>query len=282
MIQKRVLHLGAGTQSSAIYALMVHGEVEPCDVAIFSDLHDEPGWVYEQLEFLRSLHGPPIETVSKGKLGDDLIRGENSTGQRFTSIPAYTTFVEGQKQGITRRQCTFEYKITPIERSIRRDVFGLEPGRPIPNGSSVTCLFGFSMDESKRAVKMQKQFARKPSNWFCEFPLFDDEIKMTRQDCQNYMDRLYGETWRSARCVFCPFQRNSHYAELKVYDPPGFERACEVDDGLRTTGAIANRDMNQAMYIHESCVPLRDANLDKDQQSLFGDDDLCDQGGCFV
>ena len=145
--KKRVLNLGVGTQSSAIYAMMVEGEIETCDVAVFSDLQDEPAWVYEQLEFLYKLNGPEIVTVTIGRLGDDLKHGRNSTGQRFASIPAFTTYNEGNKQGQTRRQCTFEYKIAPIERYIRRGLFKQKPGRPIPKDMSVTCCFGFSTDE---------------------------------------------------------------------------------------------------------------------------------------
>ena len=220
--------------------------------------------------------------MTVGRLGDDLQKGRNSTGQRFASIPAFTTYEEGKKGGQTRRQCTFEYKIAPIEKYIRRGLFKQKPGRPIPKDKSVTCSFGFSTDESKRAVKMQRQFAGKPSNWNCEFPLFHEDIMMTRQDCQNYMDKLYGKPWRSSRCVFCPYQRNSHWLELKQHDPAGFDRACDVDRALREEGSIANRDMNQNIYVHESCLPLVDANLDQDQTMLFSDDDLCDQGGCFL
>ena len=39
-----------------------------------------------------SVAGSPILTDTAGKLGDDLIHGINSTGQRFASIPAFTEF----------------------------------------------------------------------------------------------------------------------------------------------------------------------------------------------
>lgn len=281
-MKRVVLNLGAGVQSSAIYALMADGEIPKADAAIFSDTQDEPAWVYEQLEFLKTLSGPKIYTVTAGRIGDDLKEGRNSTGQRSASIPSYTTYQIGEKGGQTRRQCTGEYKITPIEQFIRRTIFGCEPGKPIPKTSSVTCLFGFSTDESRRAVKMQRQYAGKPSNWSCEFPLFCDDIMMTRRDCQNYMDELYGKTWRSSRCVFCPYQRNHHWRELREFDPSGFQRACEVDSILRNPDAVVNRDMNEIMFVHEACVPLESANLDAGQQVMFSDDDLCDQGGCFL
>lgn len=53
---------------------------------IFADTQEEPESVYRHLEWLKSLGGPPILIDTAGKLGDDLIHGKNSTGQRFTSI----------------------------------------------------------------------------------------------------------------------------------------------------------------------------------------------------
>ncbi len=38
----RVLSLGAGVQSSTLLFKMLHGEIEPPDIAIFSDTGNEP------------------------------------------------------------------------------------------------------------------------------------------------------------------------------------------------------------------------------------------------
>src|SRR5687767_9255899 len=99
---------------------------EALDYAVFADTQEEPEAVYAHLEWLRSLGGPLILINSAGKLGDDLIHGKNSTGQRFASIPAFTSAVPGQAGGMLRRQCTAEYKIQVVERVIRRQVVGLE------------------------------------------------------------------------------------------------------------------------------------------------------------
>ena len=49
----RVLSLGAGVQSSTLLFKMLHGEIEPPNVAIFSDTGNEPQAVYEWLEYLK-------------------------------------------------------------------------------------------------------------------------------------------------------------------------------------------------------------------------------------
>ncbi len=285
----RLLHLGAGIQSSVIYSMMVDGDIEPCDYAMFADTQDEPSWVYDQLNWLESLGGPPIVRVTAGRLGDDLINnGRNSTGQRFASIPAHTTYKEGTKGGKTRRQCTREYKIEPIERWIRRDLLEIEPHYRkdgvavyrMPKDVVIESLFGFSTDEPTRAVKMRAVYNARNHNWECGFPLFDEWILMTKADCKLYIEKKSGFEWRSSRCVYCPLQRNHHFLEIKLHDIGGFKRGIEVDVGLRTTGAVANRDMLQQMYVHRSCIPLEQAKLDEDQGTLF-DDGGCDNG-CFL
>lgn len=115
------LNLGAGVQSTTLALMFEEGLIVDSDgipihidVAYFADTGEEPVAVYKHLHWLSShIKTFPIKTVSKGKLGDDLMRGVNSTGQRFASIPAYTKEAGSSKEGQTRRQCSKEYKIDP-------------------------------------------------------------------------------------------------------------------------------------------------------------------------
>jgi hypothetical protein len=80
--------------------MFLSGEFEEKpDFAIFADTQEEPEPVYAHLEWLKSLGGPPILTDTAGKLGDDLIRGKNSTGERFASIPAFTSAPPDHRAG---------------------------------------------------------------------------------------------------------------------------------------------------------------------------------------
>ena len=87
------------------------------------------------------------------------------------------------------------------------------------------------------------------------FPLFDDE--MTRADCVAYLKRqsIPQEVPRSA-CVFCPFKSNFEWRHLRDTDPAGWARAVEVDEALRRPGTVANRNLEQSMYLHRSCLSL--------------------------
>ena len=209
-----ILNLGAGVQSTALYLMFLSGEFDQAlDYAVFSDTQEEPKSVYRHLDWLKSLGGPPILIDTAGKLGDDLILGKNSTGQRFASIPAFTSATPGVTGGMLRRQCTSEYKIDVCERIIRRQILGLEPRQRMPKDVRIVQYFGLSYDEPRRVSKVKNSFLGHP--WGeGRFPLFD--LEMTRGDCVAYLkeQNIPHEVPRSA-CVFCPFKSNFEWPLLR-------------------------------------------------------------------
>lgn len=271
----RILNLGGGVQSTTIYLMVLRGEIAPIDCAIFADLGEEPKSVYAHMEWLKSLGGPTIHTVSAGILGNNLIHGVNSTGQRFASIPAFTAQNEGEPLGKTRRQCTSEYKILPIERFIRRTLLGLEKGQRIK--TKLTQLFGISLDEAGRATRIK---ANSPHWSEPEFPLCDK--MMTRADCVKWLE-AFGtpHTVPRSACVFCPYKSNHEWLLLRETDPEGWARAVEIDDALRVEGTVCNRNLNEKLYIHKSCRPLKEVHLTDNErgQSEFN---LECEGGCAL
>lgn len=255
----RVLNLGAGVQSTVVYLMALCGEIR-IDHAVFADTGEEPAAVYRHLKWLQGLNGPPIHVVSQGRLGDDLIRGRNSTSQRFATIPAFTHSGRYEdRRGQVRRQCTSEYKIRPIERFIRRELLGLAPGQRTRKGTRITQLYGISLDEARRARRIQERMGKTP--WMKpEFPLLDRF--MTRTDCRNWL-RSFGvphEVPRSA-CVFCPYKSDAEWSELKRSDPVGWQRAVEIDEALRRDGTVCNRGLTQKLFLHSSCQPLSEVEF---------------------
>lgn len=257
-----ILSLGAGVQSTALYLMFMRGDIQPqIDAAVFADTQEEPAAVYKHLEWLISLNGPPILVRTIGKLGDDLVHGRNSTGGRFASIPAFTTPDGGATVGITRRQCSKEYKTEVINRAIRRDVLGLKPRQRIPRDAHVTSYMGISLDESGRAARITEIFRKEHRAFTPKFPLI--ERFMTRANCLDWLKR-YGvphETPRSA-CTFCPYHSDYEWEQLRLTDPDGWKRAIEVDHALRIHGSVDNRAMDQVLYLHRSCKPLELVVLD--------------------
>lgn len=211
--ERRVLNLGAGVQSTTLYLMYLAGEITPgIECAIFADTGEEPQGVYEHLQWLAGLGGPPILTRSVGRLGDDLMRGRNSTGHRFASIPAFTAAEEGHQLGIVRRQCTKEYKVEVIERCIRRELLGLKPRQRVPATTQVIQAYGISIDEAGRSVRIRERLQRR--SWITPvFPLI--ERFMTRADCLTWL-RRFGvprEVQKSA-CVFLPVQEQRGVAQV--------------------------------------------------------------------
>jgi hypothetical protein len=257
---RRILNLGAGVQSTTVYLMYLRGEIEPgIECAIFADTGEESASVYAHLEWLQSLGGPPIVVRTIGRLGDDLTRGRNSTGGRFASIPAFTAAIEGAKAGMVPRQCTKEYKIEVIERFLRRELLGLQRGQRVPKGTSIAQVYGISLDEAGRSIRIRSRLEDRA--WLTpEFPLIDR--MMTRGGCLNWLE-AFGvphEVQKSA-CVFCPFKSNAEWRRLRDTDSEGWARAVEVDVALRVEGAVVNRKLDQKLYVHRSCVPLDKANL---------------------
>lgn len=259
-----VLNLGAGVQSTALFLLIREGAVKcPDAVAVFADTQEEPEAVYRHLEWLKTLEHPRIFVRTAGKLGDDLVRGRDTTGGRFAAIPAFTT--DGASDGMTRRQCTKEYKTEVIQRTIRREIIGLAKGRRIDADCEVHQYIGISRDEARRSVGVKANIESR-RGWFAHFPLM--EMGWTRQDCLRWLaDRVPHQVPRSA-CVFCPFHSDAEWLRIKRDDAAGWARAVEIDTALRMAGSVANRDMRQTMYLHRSHKPLADVNLNENQIGL--------------
>jgi hypothetical protein len=266
--EHHVLNLGAGVQSTALYLLSREpGPKFKFDIAIFADTQEEPQAVRNHLAYLQSLADPPIWVRTAGKLGDDLVRGRNSTGQRFASIPVFTAEDHlvrpggcgnrpqpAPKYGIVRRQCTSEYKIRVVEKAIRRELVGLKPRQRMPKDVRVFQYFGITTDERQRAERAQRRFAE--MKWAVPvYPFI--EMGWSREDCTRWLeDRLPHAVPRSA-CVFCPYKSNKEWLHLKGTDPEGWARAVQIDEALRREGTVANRRMEQKLYLHRSCVPLQ-------------------------
>jgi hypothetical protein len=227
----------------------------------------------------------------RGSLRGSLREGVNSTGQRFASIPAFTWDGKTLRmtraghvpdEGVVRRQCTREWKIDCVEKTIRRELFGLQPGGRMP-ADSVVQIFGLSYDESRRVIRVKQNFAG--CKWARpEFPLFI--MQQTRGGCRTWL-RLHGPPYTVGRsaCTHCPLHENEEWAEMADEDVPSWEEACQVDEWLRTPGTVVNRGMEGQLYLHRSCKPLREAPIRETSptkiQAVFGFAAEC-EGMCGV
>lgn len=259
MREFHILNLGAGVQSTCLYLMHADPLFDlSFDFAIFADTQDEPKKVYDHLEWLRNQPGPLLLTGTRGSLKENLTRGMNATGQRFVSIPCFTKSPQDVKEGMTQRQCTMEYKIGVIDRLIRRTILGLKPRQRIPKDVLIHQYFGISLDEVRRVKKIRKRYDG--TAWArCHFPLVD--LGWSRRGCLRWLkDRVPHEMVRSA-CKFCPLKDDHEWAKQKEEQPEEFAEACEVDDALRKPGNVENRSFDKPMFLHRTCLPLRQVDF---------------------
>lgn len=256
----RYLSLGAGVQSSTLALMCAHGEVEPPQVAIFSDTGWEPKAVYQWLDWLEPQLPFPVYRVSAGNLRDEIV--DMAEGQaNHLRIPAFTRDSDG-KAGILRRQCTREYKIAPVQQKVRA-LLGVASGQRMPRGKTATALIGISADEPERAKPAREKWVQKI------YPLLD--LRMQRGHCLEWMRRHgYPEPPRSS-CIGCPFHSDREWRHLQRTDPGAFADAVKVDRLIRDSTGIG---VDQPAYLHRSLRPLDQVDFsdlsDAGQLDLWG------------
>mgnify|MGYP001229591454 FL=1 len=267
MKKVRILNLGAGVQSTTIALRIATGEYPPIEAAIFADTQEEPSAVYRHLQWLIEQTKDKFPTLvrTKGRIGDDLLRGDGGHGNRFASIPAFTLNAETGDTGKLKRQCTAEYKLDVIERTIRREVLGLKFRGRVPKDVEIIQIMGLSFDEPGRILRTRANMTG--THFKPEFPLA--ESYETRANCKEYLESVVPYEVPRSACVFCPFHNNEEWRRIKETDPVAWARAVEIDEGLRIPGLIVNRKMDQAMFLHRQCVPLEQADIEgPDRQQL--------------
>ncbi len=265
----RVLSLGAGEQSSAIFLLAATDEIPALDYAIFGDTGEEPAWVYDQVKELKAFPGGcPIlirwlkdDDGSQVRLGDNCLVGQ---GGRFAAIPAFlkhgNLFEKGKPaQGKGKRQCTREFKTSIVEKCIRYELLGLEPGQAY-RGERITHVFGLDFDEGERIFKVKGRLAE-TSHSVGEFPLWD--MQWRRSDCRAYIKEILGHEFRPSACTFCPLVNNGFRRLVRDHDPVGWERACMVDREIRLETSRSQQGLNSEQYIHRKMIPLSEVNIDE-------------------
>jgi hypothetical protein len=296
--------MGAGVQSTTIALLAANGVIEKPKYAVFSDTGWEPPAVYTHLAKLDAEvlqpSGIQLVRVSNGNLRDEAM-----DHNYLRRIPVFTRSAEG-KRGITKRQCTGHYKLTPIFQWLRSELGASTESKPCsycdsagtrevpwlvradadethgecsvchgtgirtrvgvtPKGAWARGYIGFSLDELGRISASEVPYAVN------EYPLIEGDLRMSRQDCIDYLhEQGWGTTPKSA-CIGCPFHTNAEWRRIKA-DPELWEDACEVDRAIRTRPL-----QNDQAFLHHSAIPLEIAEI-----RSGGDDELgsCSPYGC--
>lgn len=267
------LSLGGGVQSSVMLMLAIHGEIERPDHVIFADTGWEPAGVYDHLDWCRKQckkAGIPFHMVSAGNIRDDMVAaktldGNRADGGRWASMPLFTA---GKlRTGMIRRQCTSEYKLAPLRKK-QRELLGYKPRQRIPP-NSCEVMIGISTDEARRASISRDAWVENI------FPLIDP-LKFSRANCQHWWENTFPhrKLVKSA-CIGCPYRSDKSWADMEKNDQDSFADAVLFDAQIRMSNG-----QDAKAYVHKSCVPLSNVDLQQSQASLDLDDEMYCAGGC--
>ncbi|MFE5298104.1 hypothetical protein [Streptomyces sp. NPDC056632] len=236
-------------------ALSADGTLPKVDYAIFADTGWEPRAVYDHLDHLeREIAEPagiPILRVTSGNIRNDALDPDH----RFASMPLYILNKDG-RPGMTRRQCTGEYKVKPIKKKIR-DLLGYPHPARVPKGVFVEQWIGISTDEFHRAKDADVKYMRNIH------PLID--MGWSRSDCVRYLtSRGLADTPKSS-CLGCPFHGNAQWRNIRDRSPAEWADVVAFDAAIRQGNARANATGNKLLgeaFLHRSRVPLDQAPID--------------------
>jgi hypothetical protein len=170
-------------------------------------------------------------------------------------MPLYVLNKDGNP-GMTRRQCTGEYKIKPIKKKVR-EILGYPYPTRIPKGVFVEQWVGISTDEFHRAKDADVKYMRN------RHPLID--MGWSRSDCVRYLTSLGLADTPKSSCLGCPFHGNAQWRNIRDNSPEEWEDVVEFDAAIRKGNARANATGNRLLgeaFLHRSRVPLSEAPID--------------------
>lgn len=280
---RRFLLLGMGVQSTWLYFASAFGYIPKIDHAVFIDPGREKTATTEYLSWLlqwsvgRNI--APIHVVQRKNLYTDLLNQNNSTGGRFSSIPAFTKSQNG-KVGMLRRQCTNEYKIEQADKAIR-ELVGLLPRQRF--AEQVELWQGISSDEIDRMVAPDAKWKLHVYP-FCGYAVprggqaskLGFDYRKRRSDIVTEYQRHGLPVPPKSSCVFCPYQSDLSWFLMKMNHPNDFADAVAVDTAIRNSTA---KGINQPVFLHRSCKPLGEIGFSKQASDLWGGE--C-SGTCHV
>ena len=257
----KIISLGLGVQSTAMYLMSSLGHIDRADYAIFADPGAELPDTYKLWKSLKKWqknnNGIPL-IIKRKSYYKDLIDA-NKKDIRVASIPAFT-----ESQGMIRRQCTEEYKIKVVIKEVRR----LHSLKKRQRMKLTEMFLGISLDEIQRMKTSQLY------NIKYKYPLIDKRI--TRNDCIKFLENYNFKNVKKSACIFCPFHSNNSWKDLKKNYPSEWKKVIKIDKAIRNT--LTKKGLKDKLYLHRSLKPIDEAYLQEDQEELF----MCEEGYCGI
>jgi hypothetical protein len=240
-----IISLGAGKQSSYMLLNALEGKYDFIpDLAIISDTGCEPKYVYSYLDWLKNYvkqkYNFDIITVTNGNIVTDTLEYIAGNRNRVAQLP-----LKLHEGGIVMRQCTFDYKISPLRKYVQS----------IRNKKQVRLWIGISLDEMERMKNSNVKYIQH------YYPLVKFRITVD-QIIKYFKDNGLREPGKSA-CLICPFHSDQYWRMFKKQFPEEFETACIFDDAIRNYPKLRSKT-----YLSNHRKPLREIDFSY-SNSLF-------------
>jgi len=251
---KEIISYGGGTQSTAMVLMGLEGmyDLPRPDFAVFADTGGEPQFIYDYVEYFKAYCKDKYDFdihVIKHKRGLEwhLLKDNNwgVSKKGKPRIPSSPPFFTGNG-GMLNRQCTSDYKVHPIAKFINSK---LERGEPY------NLWMGISFEERSR---MRISTIKRRTNYY---PLVDNYIN--RMDSVKYVLSLGVRAPQRSSCYFCPFHSDRYWRWLKKQHPGEFQKAVDFE---RDVQKRVDGHLNNAVFLHRSCVPIGEVKFYEDTQ----------------
>ena len=244
----RFLSWGVGVQSTTLLAMSALGELPRLDAAIFADTQWERAATYASLEFYMALaeeHGIATHVITEGNIREKAAR-------EHVHMPFWT-----ETGAPLQRQCTQHFKIEPIRRAMRV-LAGYDRSQPPhPSHGEFDLWLGISLDEWTRATEDKRKFIRHIH------PLLD--LRMTRQDCEDWLIAHGLPVPEKSACIGCPFRSASEWSRMRQGSPKEWADAVQFDEENRNN-PLARRKGDHStadgLYVWKKAIPLADVDLE--------------------
>jgi hypothetical protein len=212
-------------QSFALAAMSALGVLPPVDAAVHADTGYER---HETYEFARRWtpwledRGVCVITVRGGRD----VMGQETDGNGYTNIPAFTRKPDGQPGGMLRRQCTGDWKIDPMRRwcsaELKRRGLRKTPG-------VIEKWLGITLDEIER---MRADSGVKYVTLNYPFISMLDR-PWRRGDVMHWLTDNGLEIPVKSSCIFCPYHNRATWRDIQRNGNGDWEVALKVDRAIR-------------------------------------------------
>lgn len=258
----RAVSYGGGVQSTALLVLAAERKID-YGLFLFSNVGDDSEHP-ATLRYVREVampyavaNGIELVELRKRPKGSERTLYQRLMDPEAQSVGIPVRMTSGAP---AQRHCTTDYKIRRVAAELKR--------RGATAESPAIVALGISIDEYQR-MRTESGIAWER----LDYPLID--LRLTRADCMNLIERADLPIPPKSSCFFCPFHSLDVWRKQKRDEPELFAMSVALERRINEKRAALGKD---AVWLTDALRPLDEAVGDHDQLDLF-EGPSCDTAG---